>query len=384
MDPATRRRHARPSLADRARHAKRRGQNSRWPALDGLRAFAVLTVMAAHLNDPHFFAGGGLGVDVFFVISGFLITSILLGEQDKRGRVGFGAFYARRALRLFPALVVVLAVVAVVCATDSHIFLAHETLAGIPWIVLYAGNWLRAFSHAASLGVLGHTWSLAVEEQFYLIWPVIFVFGIGRIGDRRRAAALLVSAALAVMAYRAVVLAHGWSINRVSNGSDTHCDGLLLGCALALWLTSGAEVVMPRVSAVLTVISGAMLVAIMLAVKDSTVLEGVGYPVAEVATVGTIWNLVTSPLRPLEWILAKPPVLWIGRRSYGLYLWHYPIYGLLAGGPGVPPRDWPGALILSFAAAALSFRFVEQPFLNRKQRFETVGARQEVGIQARP
>src|ERR1700677_2490575 len=251
MDPATRRRHARPSLADRARHAKRRGQNSRWPALDGLRAFAVLTVMAAHLNDPTLFPGGGLGVDVFFVISGFLITSILLGEQDKRGRVGFGAFYARRALRLFPALVVVLAVVAVVCATDSHIFLAHETLAGIPWIVLYAGNWLRAFSHAASLGVLGHTWSLAVEEQFYLIWPVIFVFGIGRIGDRRRAAALLVSAALAVMAYRAVVLAHGWSINRVSNGSDTHCDGLLLGCALALWLTSGAEVVMPRVSAVL-------------------------------------------------------------------------------------------------------------------------------------
>src|ERR1700722_9800815 len=167
----------------------------RGPALDGMRGFAVLAVMAVHLGDPHLLPGGGLGVDVFFVISGFLITSILIGEGGHTGGVRFSAFDVRRALRLFLAL------------ADRGAVWSAPTLPGIPYIVAYVGNCFRAFSDGLlPLGALGQTWSLAVEEQFYLLWPIVFVFGMARWRNRRTAALVLAGAAVLVMVYRAVAL----------------------------------------------------------------------------------------------------------------------------------------------------------------------------------
>jgi peptidoglycan/LPS O-acetylase OafA/YrhL len=362
------------------RDVEKKAQSGRWPALDGMRGVGILAVMVVHLGDPHLLPGGGLAVDVFFVISGFLITSILLGEEAKSGRVRCGMFYMRRALRLFPALAVVLAVVTGIALLDRGALWSRPTLAGLPFIVGYVGNWFRAFSSGVlPLGALGQTWSLAVEEQFYLVWPLVFVLAFSRLRDRRKAAIILASIAAVVMAYRVVALAHGWSVGRISNGTDTHCDGLLVGCALAEWLSVSQPSAGARhVSRYLSIVGLIALATMVLAVKSPRVLAGAGYPVAELATAAILWNQVTRPMPAFARVLTSDPLRWVGRRSYGLYLWHYPIYIIVAGGVGVAPREWPLVIILSFAAAAVSFRYVEEPFLRRKQHFETVSAVQGI------
>src|SRR5271154_4756056 len=183
-----------PLLLDRRPQETKR----HWAALDGLRAVAILTVMLYHVG---IIPGGYLAVDLFFVLSGFLITSLLITEWDASGRVSFRNFYARRALRLFPALgcVIVASVLIGVILTTTGGPIAradvHATLEAIPWVLGFAGNWVRAFDSQAlvgSLGALGQTWSLAVEEQFYLLWPALFVLAMRRRIRRDRLALVLV------------------------------------------------------------------------------------------------------------------------------------------------------------------------------------------------
>ncbi|HET9690764.1 MAG TPA: acyltransferase, partial [Acidimicrobiales bacterium] len=209
------------------------GGGRRWPPLDGLRAVAVLSVLGYHLYEPHVLPSGYLGVDLFFVLSGFLITTGLVDEFDAGGGVVFGRFYVRRALRLLPAALAVVLVALGLALATLHGDLRHQTLVGLPWIVLYAGNWARAVG-ASSLGVLANLWSLAVEEQFYLLWPVVLVAFLSRRVARERLAAALVALAAVEVAYREVLFHTGVSVERLVNGIDTHSDGLLLGCALAL------------------------------------------------------------------------------------------------------------------------------------------------------
>jgi len=363
------------------------GQLGRWPALDGLRALAVLLVMFNHLNLSGIFGGGSIGVDIFFVLSGFLITTLLIGEFEKTRRINFGAFYARRALRLLPALaaVIVVAVLLVTLVRGLHP-IERDTLTTLPFVIFFVGNWARVFNFNA-LGILGHTWSLGIEEQFYLVWPLLLALLAAR-RQRERVALLLAAIAGLVMAYRFVLLSigqHPWSLYF---RADTHCDGLLIGCALAFWLASGkmASPLVERLFRWATVPALLIILFISELVDNSNpgefhfmVAYGLGLGVLCAAVL--IANQVTTPLSEVAAILKSPIAVWIGRRSYGLYLWHFVVYRSVGSlfhqhHPTNADRITELALKLgiSFVVAALSYKVIETPALRLKRRFQPTEA----------
>lgn len=364
-----------------------KGQLGRWPALDGMRALAVLLVMFNHLDLSGIFGGGSIGVDIFFVLSGFLITTLLIGEFEKTRKINFGAFYARRALRLLPALATVI-VVAVLLVTLVHELhpLQHETLTTLPFVIFFVGNWARVFNFNA-LGILGHTWSLGIEEQFYLLWPLLFALLAAR-RQRERVALLLAGIAGLVMVYRFVLLSigqHPWSLYF---RADTHCDGLLIGCALAFWLASGkmATPIVGRLFRWATVPALLIILFISELIDNSNpnefhfmVAYGLGLGVLCAAVL--IANQVTSPLAEVSNILKASIVVWIGRRSYGLYLWHFVVYRSVGSffhqhHPTNTNRITEIVLKLgiSFVVAALSYKVIEAPALRLKRRFQPTEA----------
>ncbi len=349
-----------------------------WPELDGLRALAVLAVMAYHLN-IHRVQGGWVGVDVFFLLSGFLITSILLGEIDKRSNVRFGRFYARRAYRLAPALVAVLVVAVVASLLLPHEQWSHPTIAGLPYVIFYAGNWALVFGVTNSLGLLSHTWSLAVEEQFYLIWPAIMAVVLSRFKRREMVAYVLVGLVVVEGIYRFLLLSHGidgGNIWRIGSSLDTRSDGLLLGCALAFYLSARrTEPIEPRtsrqrVSTALAVGALAVLALVMTQVSElKSGLSSLELSAVVVATGIILWHVVTCRTSLLHRVLAHPAMVWTGRRSYGLYLWHTLIIAIVAATSLAHLKHRSlFEFVLMFVVAALSYRFIEQPFLRRKDR----------------
>jgi peptidoglycan/LPS O-acetylase OafA/YrhL len=365
-------------------------QKGHWPALDGVRGVAILAVIAIHVG---VLPGGYLGVDVFFVLSGFLITSLLIGEWDKRDGVSFRNFYLRRALRLLPALACVLAAAGVLSVllefTGPPVDRAYglATLHTIPWVIIFSSNFVQA-THPGllPLGALRHTWSLAVEEQFYLVWPALFALLMRRGVRRRTVAGLLGAFAIADMAYRALLAFGGSAQDRVFYSTDTHCDGLLVGCALAFWLTSGQAFRFGPLAARL--IKGAswagaviLLAAFLLARLSDSPVE---IDVAVLSTAMLVTGIVCGQApAPIDRFLSSPGMVAIGRRSYALYLWHdlllgvgealvVPYTGLFpaAGGHRILFASvLAAAIALSFVLADLSYRYVELPALRLKQRF---------------
>lgn len=179
---------------------------------DGLRAIAVVAVLAHHAHIPRL-DGGFLGVDLFFVLSGFLITALLVQERDRNGRIDFRRFYMRRGLRLFPALLVSGAVVWAYAAFVAPAELASDTLFGLPWAVTYLTDYAAMFADRG-LGMVNHTWSLAIEEQFYLVWPPVLAGLLAR-WSRRTAVAVASVTIVAVIATRAIVWARTGDIDLV-------------------------------------------------------------------------------------------------------------------------------------------------------------------------
>jgi peptidoglycan/LPS O-acetylase OafA/YrhL len=356
-----------------------RSGNHRVPALDGLRAIAVSAVVLFHLGGQGKLQGGFVGVDVFFVLSGYLITTLLIAESDRRHGVSFNRFYERRSLRLFPAL----AAVVLVCIVGSVLWPARSqgTLLGLPWVVLFAGNWDRAIVDPNSMGLLAHTWSLAIEEQFYLLWPALFVLVFARIRRRELAGAALFALALAEIAHRMVALNEGWIWQRVYNGLDTHSDGLLIGCGIAFLAASPAARKVPELCSRLLAVLGCLAVvavALWCHIDDGGQME-LAITVAGIGTGLVLWSLVTAPIKPMQRFLEVGFMVWIGCRSYGIYLWHFPIL-LLIGDNGdftkiVQPLSPLGhfgssvvIIVLSVIAAAASYRWIERPALRLKNR----------------
>ncbi len=207
------------------------------PALDGIRAIAVVLVLAFHANLPGF-RGGRAGVDVFFVLSGFLITSLLLVEHDRRDKIDLRSFWMRRALRLYPALIVAIAGALFLAWLKMPVFGATnrsflETLKAVPFTLFYTMNIPRAAGWSGG-GMLGHAWSLAIEEQFYLIWPVVAVALLKRRRGAVRMAQIAVVGAVVSAALRAGMDAAGVRSELLYNATFSHIDGVLAGCALAV------------------------------------------------------------------------------------------------------------------------------------------------------
>lgn len=352
--------------------------SGRWRSLDGLRAIAVLSVMLYHLQQPGLFPGGYVGVDIFFVLSGFLITDLLVSENRQNGRVDLRAFYTRRALRLLPALAIVVAVVvAAVLLIRTFAQFRPDTLKSVPYVVLYTANWRFTGSHIAGLSMLGHTWSLSIEEQYYVIWPIVMLWAWRRWKGSSRLVAWISLAVVVEWVARPILARNGMSWELPYYSTFLHSDGLLVGSALALLLKDHQPLVAgvcSRPAAALSALALAYLV-----LKGHTVSNPatpLWITIAVAATAVLIGHLATDT-RPLGGrVLGHRWSVWIGRRSYGLYLWHIPVYLGLGSLPWLsrqPVGDQELVLIAtSFAIAGASYRFVEQPFLRLKTRFERV------------
>ena len=342
------------------------------PGLDGLRAFAVLAVIAYHLN-PRLLPGGYLGVDVFFVISGYLITAFLLAEIGQTGGLRLRRFWTRRARRLFPALAVVLVVVTLLArlfATDALGRMQADALSA----VFFVFNWRLVAQHDSYLGSLGrpplllHLWSLSVEEQFYLLWPVTLLF------LRRRARQGVIAgvalAGAAVSAFLMAVLYRSGNPSAVYFGTETHAEGLMIGAGLAVALPPWrmCESVTPRARRIL---DGAGLSALAVVIAGTALLRfnmaftyRGGMLIVDIAT-AVLVGAIAHPATRLGPAFARRPLRWLGLRSYSLYLWHWPVFLLIrspAGGGFDAFLVGVLRLLLIGVAADLSFRFVEQPW----------------------
>jgi peptidoglycan/LPS O-acetylase OafA/YrhL len=376
-----------PLLTDRSPVEARR----HWPALDGLRGIAVLVMILHHID---VLQGGYLSLSLFFVLSGFLITSLLITEWDERSRVSFRDFYARRVLRLFPALGAVIAASAIAggildMTGGPDRADVRATLDAIPFVIAFAGNWVRAFdSHAllGSLGALGQTWTLAVEEQFYLLWPILCVLLMRRRIRRDRLALVLASLAVADMIYRAVLARLGYGVDRLYYATDTNCDGLLIGCAMAFWLAHRPAKPRPAdlASKATAWIAAAVLAGMYLVGRRS---EAPFETSAAVLVSGVIVAMVVTGRAPdgMRRLLSARAIVRVGRRSYGLYLYHYLILAIITvlSAP-YPDFSLSGSLPLraayfaatvvgvgvSYLLAEVSYSRMELPALRLKRRFQ--------------
>jgi peptidoglycan/LPS O-acetylase OafA/YrhL len=341
------------------------------PALDGLRAFAVLAVLAYHL-DAGWARGGFLGVDAFFVLSGFLITSLLVGEWAQRGAISFTGFWARRARRLLPALLLVLLAVAAYAMfevpAEQLDRLRGDGLAtlfyGANWRFIASGqSYFDLFSEASPLR---HMWSLAIEEQFYLVWPLI-TFTCLRLarGKRWLLGGVCVAGAAASITTMAVLYDPS-DPSRAYYGTDSRAHLLLIGAALALVLgrwTPARGAARSSVHAV-GLVGGLGCVAAWAFVPDtaSWMYRG-GYALFGLCVAAVITSAIQPGGFALRSLLSLPPIVWIGRISYGLYLWHWPV--IVFASPARTGLDGPTLATLrvglTFAFATASFYLVEQP-----------------------
>jgi peptidoglycan/LPS O-acetylase OafA/YrhL len=357
-----------------------------WPALDGLRAVAVVAVLLYHAGVTGL-PGGLLGVDVFFVLSGFLITTLLLDERMRSGTVALRKFWSRRVRRLLPALLLVLVAVSASVSLVAGPGDLHSVRDDALSALFYVANWRFAlsgqsyFDHFGAPSPLLHLWSLGVEEQFYLVWPLVVLLVTRR---ARRPARTLGFTAVVLAAASTVALvalhAAGASDSRLYYGTDTRALTLLVGAALACLLAAPRgrhrRRIAHRRSGRWLVSALGLAGAITLGLAFATVtgedplLYSGGFLVVAVATAAVLACIVLVPHSPLARLLGLAPLAAIGRISYGLYLWHWPLFLALDGrrtglsGPALLGLRLGGALALSLA----SYFLVEKPIRQRRWR----------------
>ena len=321
------------------------------PALDGVRGVAIAIVLVEHFGLLPTSGGYAAfpitgGIDLFFVLSGFLITTLLLEEQAETGRISLRGFYARRARRLLPGLFMMLAVFAAIAVAKGI-----DPLPDLARYGFYTGNIARTLTHTSvTTSGLEHLWSLAEEEQFYLVWPLLLILFM----RARRLLLLTVALAVTLILWRAYLALSGagWQLYY---RPDTHSDGLMIGAVLAIILQRRPLSLPAGLQPWLVAAFAGWCV-----VGPYFAWEIVGRPVLELLCAGLV--LAAATKSELAAGLSWQPLVWLGKISYSLYLWHF----MLLWAFGWHPLQ---ALPVSFAAAWLSYRFVEQPFRRHRRTF---------------
>ena len=347
------------------------------PAIDGLRALAVIAVMLYHLGFT-WIPGGFLGVDLFFVISGYVITRLLLDSIEQSGGLDLRGFYLARARRLLPALIFTVTTTTIaigIWAPDT----IKRLLTDMPFALTGTMNWWLVARHQdyfESIGrppLLQHTWSLAVEAQFYLLWPLILYFILKRLGKKRIPIAALVIAAASGVALLLVSFSldasNASKVSHVYFGTDTHSIGLFLGAALAVsWIPQNFTTQVSKKAQ--DFIDGigvfgfiGIIATFLLIDETKPTLYKIAFPLAGIFGASIIMSVV-HPASRFAPILQNPIFVWIGQRSYAMYLWHWIIFQVTRPSVDLAGQMWALyalRILIVFALADISLRFVEQP-----------------------
>jgi len=344
------------------------------PALNGLRGVAILLVLGNHIplrKYASLLPGGYVGVDVFFVLSGFLITTLLVQEFNRRGSINLRNFYIRRVLRLGPALIIMLIVI---CTLSFILFdrvRAQQNCINALIALFYASNWVKALSHNG-LGIVAQTWSLSAEEQFYIIWPFLLLTLLR--ATRRSRHLIIAATVLALLSWLdGICLAlRGATFTRIMFGLDSKLVTLMIGCILGVWLTSeGAKRIFQKLLVILAPLSLICLVAF--SISGNVLGKGLffyGFTIIALLAATLILDVMVSQQSILKRFLEMKWLVWIGSVSYGLYLWHWPIFYVMT--YIYHCSGWTVLLMgtpLAFLVAALSYYGLERRVLAFKHRF---------------
>jgi peptidoglycan/LPS O-acetylase OafA/YrhL len=347
------------------------------PAIDGLRALAVIAVMLYHLGFT-WIPGGFLGVDLFFVISGYVITRLLLDSIEQSGGLDLRGFYLARARRLLPALIFTVTTTTIaigIWAPDT----IKRLLTDMPFSLTGTMNWWLVARHQdyfESIGrppLLQHTWSLAVEAQFYLLWPLILYFILKRLGKKRIPIAALVIATASGVALLFVSFSldasNASKVSHVYFGTDTHSIGLFLGAALAVsWIpqnftTNVSKKAQDFIDGIGVFGFIGIIATFLLIDETKPTLYKIAFPLAGIFGASIIMSVV-HPASRFAPILQNPVFLWIGQRSYAMYLWHWIIFQVTRPSVDLAGQMWALyalRILIVFALADISLRYVEQP-----------------------
>jgi peptidoglycan/LPS O-acetylase OafA/YrhL len=347
------------------------------PAIDGLRALAVIAVMFYHLGFS-WIPGGFLGVDLFFVISGYVITRLLLDSIEQSGGLDLRGFYLARARRLLPALLftVITTTIAIgIWAPDT----IKRFVTDMPFALTGTMNWwlvAREQDYFESIGrppLLQHTWSLAVEAQFYLVWPLILYFILKKLGKNRIPfAALLIAAASGItllIVSLSLDASNSSDVSHIYFGTDTHSIGLFLGAALAVsWIPQNFTTTLTKQAQ--NFIDGVgvfgfigILATFLFINESDPTLYKIAFPLAAIFGAAIIMSVV-HPASRFAPILENPVLLWIGQRSYAIYLWHWIIFQVTRPTVDLAGQTWALyslRILIVFALADISLRYVEIP-----------------------
>ena len=352
------------------------------PGLEGLRAFAVIAVILYHLDIPGLFSSGFLGVDIFFTVSGFLITAQLIRQFKKDGTIVIGSFYLKRARRLFPAVLALL----IFCVLVTEWFVqdaAWRTRSDLLPALFYFSNWWQIFSEQSYFEMSGrpallqHLWSLAIEEQFYIAWPLLLLVILRHFRER---GVLFIAAGLAL-------LSSGWMIylsarhgypqsqdpSRIYLGTDTHTMGLFLGASLAAawnpWqtpathATPGTQLTRAMTDFLGLICFSALLWTMLFVTEYDRALYQGGFFWVGLFSIGLVFAAAQKD-SALSELMSIRPLAWLGKRSYGLYLWHWPVFALLRPEFELSDNAWIQAsirLTLTLLLTELSYQLIENP-----------------------